>query len=233
MIEKFKKYVDTFEKEKNIELKYSHSLRVMNISKYISQNLGLSLNDIHVASLIGLLHDYGRFYQWSKYRTFNDSISVDHADYGVELLFEKNEIKNFYKDKKYYCVISDAIRYHNKYEIPRNVVDKLQCEIIRDADKLDLLNMFLTGEFTFKEDGIITEKVIDEFYNHKLLKHEYKQTGSDVTIGILSFIFDLNLMPSFDYLKNNDIIDKLYGKIKDKEKFEPYFKEIKKYERMK
>ena len=35
MIDKFKKYVDTFEKEKNIELKYSHSLRVMNISNTI------------------------------------------------------------------------------------------------------------------------------------------------------------------------------------------------------
>jgi len=36
--------------------------------------------------IIGLLHDYGRFIQWKKYKTFTDIDSIDHADLGVNLL---------------------------------------------------------------------------------------------------------------------------------------------------
>ena len=36
--------------------------------------------------LIGLLHDIGRFEQVKVYDTFSDIDSIDHADYGVEIL---------------------------------------------------------------------------------------------------------------------------------------------------
>ena len=52
--------------------------------------------------LIGLLHDIARFEQYTKYKTFRDSISIDHGDLGVEILFEEKEIEKYDLDKKYY-----------------------------------------------------------------------------------------------------------------------------------
>ncbi len=219
----FKKFVETFDmSEINIKRKYNHSLRVQSLCEKISNNKTL-------ASVIGLLHDYGRFYQWTKYKTFNDKKSIDHADYAVKELFEKNKIEKFYKDKKDYKIIYEAIKYHNKYSIPDKVEDKSMCEMIRDADKLDILYMYTVDELKLSEEGIISDKIKDEFYRHKLIKFNYINTKIDRSINVLSLVYDLNIKESFKYLKDNKIIEKMYKKIKDKEKFQNYFEEIKKF----
>ena len=41
MLEKFKEYVDSFEKEDAIKYKYNHSLRVMDLSIDIAKSLGI------------------------------------------------------------------------------------------------------------------------------------------------------------------------------------------------
>lgn len=140
--ETFKKYVDEFDCEiKGIKLKYSHSLRVMEISKNIAKSIGMNDSDKETAILVGLLHDYGRFPQLVNFHTYKDSLSIDHADLAVELLFEKGQIKNFTEDISKYDEIYDAIKYHNKYSVPDTVSkhNREMCKLIRDADKLDIL----------------------------------------------------------------------------------------------
>lgn len=48
-----------------------------------------------MAWLIGILHDIGRFEQLRRYQTFFDYRSMDHAKYGVHVLFEEGHIKDF------------------------------------------------------------------------------------------------------------------------------------------
>ena len=229
MEEELKRYIKTFKEEDSIVKKYDHSVRVERISKILAENLNLSKREIDIASVVGLLHDFGRFYQWDKYKTFNDRISVDHADYGVKMLFENKQIKKFYNNKEDYDIIYDAIKYHNKYIIPSSVKNTIQCQIIRDADKIDLLYMYSIKIFKIEEHEIISKIIKEDFYNHKLLKNEDKLTSSDYFIGTLSFIYDLYLQPSFDYIKKEKILDNIYNLIEDKRKFKPYFDEIYNY----
>ena len=230
MNEQFDIFIKKFDlNDKNIMLKYKHSLRVQKISEKIAKSENYDKEKYELSSLIGLLHDYGRFYQWKKYKTYKDKDSIDHGDYGAKELFESNQITKFYKNKNNYNIIYEAIKYHNKYKIPDDVQSKEMCNLIRDADKLDILYMYTIGIFTPKEKGNITKKIKETFYKHKLINSKDIKADIDIMIRTLGLIYDLNYNYSYVYLKQDKIIEKIYDKVKDKEKLKPYFEEIYKY----
>ena len=83
----FFKYVEQFDlTDERIQRKKFHSIRVQKISEKIAEDLKLNEEYIDIASLIGLLHDIGRFEQEKQYHTFDDNKSFDHGDYGAILL---------------------------------------------------------------------------------------------------------------------------------------------------
>ena len=83
MKEEFDKYVQNYDLNNiDIKRKYRHSYRVMNLSKRYATLLGFSKEDIELATVIGLLHDIGRFEQLKVYHTYDDTKSIDHALYG-------------------------------------------------------------------------------------------------------------------------------------------------------
>jgi len=233
MLEEFKNYVNKFDiKDANIKGKYHHSCRVKELSKLIAKHTGLNDKDIKIVEVIGLLHDYGRFPQWEKYHTYVDHESIDHAELGVELLFEKGDIKKFWPKEENYDEIYDAIKYHNKYKISDHLSNykKTLCKIIRDADKVDIL--YLLSENIIKEqetDEPITEKISKDFKSKKLLLTTDKRNPNDTILAHLAFVFDLNYKYSFRYLYENKIIDKYFEQIKNKEKFRIYFEIVQKY----
>ena len=68
-ISKFKIYIKQFDtRDKNIDRKIYHSIRVMKVSKDIATRLNLTQEQIEIASIIGLLHDIGRFDQIVLYK---------------------------------------------------------------------------------------------------------------------------------------------------------------------
>lgn len=232
MIEKFKKYVDKFDfGDSNITRKYDHSLRVMELCKGIAKDLGLSNDDILLSEVIGLLHDYGRFMQVNKYHTFSDLKSIDLGDYGVQVLFDNNEISNYWDNKNDYDIIYDAIKYHNKLEIPKGLDKRnnMFCQIVRDADKLDILYIFASKIFILPEDDDISLKVKETFEDEKQINRKDEISGADRVITTLALIYDLNYKYSFRYLKKYKIIEQIYDNINDKDKFKYYFDKIFKY----
>ncbi len=64
------------------------------------------------------------------------------------MLFEENLIKNFIEDDKYDYIIKTAVLNHNKGKIDEGLSEKemLFSKIIRDADKLDIINNILLIE---------------------------------------------------------------------------------------
>ncbi|MFQ8642885.1 MAG: HD domain-containing protein [Oscillospiraceae bacterium] len=233
MNEEFKRYVSNYNiNDKAIKMKYNHSLRVQKLCKEIAEKTGYSENDIKIAEVIGLLHDYGRFPQWTEYKTFNDSESIDHADYSIEKLFYSGEIMKYWSNFRDYDEIFDGIKYHNKLKVPETLSEHNQnlCKVIRDADKIDIFYIYATGEYSYNEDTEeISKKIKSEFQSHNPIHHSNIKNGSDGIVYHLGYIYDLNFNSSFKYLKDNKLIDKIFEKIKDKEKFKPYFEEIKKY----
>lgn len=232
MIEEFKKYVEKFDRsDKDIDRKYYHSLRVKDLCQILAKHLNLDEDNRKIVEVIGLLHDYGRFMQWQKYHTYNDSLSIDHGDYAVEELFKKGQIKKFWPDIKDYDEIYDAIKYHNKLEIPSYLSDhnKLLCKIIRDADKLDILYLYVSKSLVIQEDGEISKNVKEAFDNERTVNKKDEKTAADHTIVVLALIYDMNFDYSFKHLKDYKIFDQIFENVKNKEKFRIYFDKVNEY----
>ena len=88
---RFQKYVQQFSSDdpvvqQNMDLKAEHTRRVCEAVKDIGSSLDLSKDDLCLAEATGLLHDIGRFAQYSRYRTFSDDRSENHALLGVKVI---------------------------------------------------------------------------------------------------------------------------------------------------
>ena len=128
----------------NIELKRTHSFRVMSLAAKIARAEKADENDFRLAVTAGLLHDYGRFEQYRQFETFADARSVDHGELGAKLLKEHNVLHDFSsRDAEW---IITAVRCHNMRELPAELSGKALwlTQIVRDADKIDIIELVLS-----------------------------------------------------------------------------------------
>lgn len=96
VINAFAEYVRNYDpSDEKIKLKINHTYRVAGLCQRIAESLGLSEPDVDIAWLLGMLHDIGRFEQIRRFGTFNDVQSVDHAEFGADLLFKEGLIRKF------------------------------------------------------------------------------------------------------------------------------------------
>ncbi len=226
----FKKYIGNYNlANSEIERKVGHSYRVAEISGEIARSLNLTDEEIELATLIGLLHDIGRFEQQTRYGTYNDMCSIDHGKLGVEILKKDAYIRNYIKDDKYDNIIKTSIYNHNKYEIEEGLDEKtlIFCKIIRDSDKLDIMYeaIEIFWEENLKVTDDITKKILKDFKDGKQILNQDKETQLDGVVSIISFIFDIYYKESFKMIKENEYINKIMNKfeIEDddvKEQFE-------------
>ncbi len=231
MIEAFNQYVGSYDlMDDNIKLKYNHSYRVMTLSGHYAKELGFDVEAIELAKIIGLLHDFGRFEQYRRYHSFVDSQTMDHADYGVKMLFDEDQISNFNISKDYYEIIKFAIKNHNKLNItPTNDPQKLKyAQLIRDIDKLDII--YLLGylwETSLKiTDEPISDEVMNSIYQHKTVDYQLCQNTNDHIVGKFSFVFDIYNDICLPELKRN--YQYFYKRLNNKI-FEPVYLETLKY----
>lgn len=216
----------------NIIRKYYHSYRVMDLCRLISKSEGMNENDIEISSYMGLLHDIGRFEQWKVYNTYDDLKSIDHAEMGIKMLFDYQIIKKFYLLKNNYDEIYDAIKYHNKLNLPTHLSEhnKIMCKVLRDADKLDILYLISIKAIPLIESNDkISSKVEIAFINKKSIDKKDIKNSNDSIILRFAFVFDLNYKYSFEYLKRYRLIDKIYNNLNNKEMFKPYVEIVNNY----
>ncbi len=96
VINAFAEYVRNYDpSDEKIKLKIDHTYRVAGLCQRIAESLGLSEPDVDIAWFLGMLHDIGRFEQIRRFGTFNDAQSVDHAEFGADLLFKEGLIRKF------------------------------------------------------------------------------------------------------------------------------------------
>lgn len=223
-IKEFIKYTENYDlKIKAIERKQKHSLRVMELSKKIATELKLSQDEIELATLIGLLHDIARFEQYTQYKTYRDADSFDHGDYGVEIL--NKDIRNYIDTDEYDKIIKCAVKNHNKYKIEEGLSKKeeLFCNIVRDADKLDILYEILA--IFWKEDkdkpnveySKISNEVMKQIMEEKPVM---RKKGDDDLVKLLctvAFVFDINFEISLEIIKNENYINNMLNSFDFKE----------------
>jgi len=225
----FDNYVSAFDMDDDmIKLKYDHTFRVCEQSEKISESLNLNEEDTHLSYLIALLHDIGRFEQSMAYKTFNDSKSVDHAELGCQILFDKGLIREFIEEDSYDEIIRKAIMYHNKYSIPNGLDERemMHAKIIRDIDKIDIMyNAIFLGQIKVNSDNSpISDEVRRNFFENKSIEHSIKKTKNDNILTMIAFIFDLNYEYSAKYFKDNRFIELFNEKINNDKIFDTYIK---------
>ena len=217
--EQFEEYVKDYNPEDGkIKIKIGHILRVAENAKKIAQSLNLGQEDTEIAELVGLLHDIGRFEQIRLYNTFLDHESINHAEFGVNILFEDGLIRKFIETDKYDNIIKYAILNHNKINIKEGLTDKeyLHSQIIRDADKIDIYSVLISDkkETIWGKEDLSEEKISDEVYRQfleeKLINYATIKTPVDLLVCHFKYIYDLNFKESKQIIKQNRYIDKLY-----------------------
>ncbi len=233
MLEKeFDKYVSNYDmNNKDIKLKYNHSYRVMKLQEKYAKKLGFSKEDIEIAKVIGLLHDFGRFEQLRVYHSYDDHKTIDHADYSCTQLFEKGEIKRFVKNEEWYPIIEFAIRNHNKIRIEKtdNPRVLMHAKLIRDTDKLDIIYLMGTlGEVNVKPlKQKLKKEIVEGFYKHEQIDREIIVTRNDHSVTHYAFAFDINNTICLKELRRN--YRKYFEKQKENKEFEGIYKETLKY----
>lgn len=222
----YKQYINRYDiRQPRIALKAAHIYRTAENAKLLAENLNISEEDVILAELIGLLHDIGRFEQVKQYNTFLDRISVNHAEYGVKVLFEDNLIRNFIEDNQYDEIIRKAVLNHNKDKIEDGCDERelLHCKIIRDADKLDIYNVILIDalEAAYPLDRYpkdrISEEIIDGFVNNKQIDYSKIKSCADVLVAQIAYIFDINYLYSLKKIEAEDYLEKIIKKFDSKD----------------
>lgn len=202
VINAFAEYVRNYDpSDEKIKLKIDHTYRVAGLCQRIAESLGLSEPDVDIAWLLGMLHDIGRFEQIRRFGTFNDAQSVDHAEFGADLLFKEGLIRKFAEGYYEECelarsgneeaeqiiknnehhnkdtgLLEMAIRQHNKYRVKEDLTERQRmfCDILRDADKVDIfkVNADIPMEIIY---DVTTEELKNGVITKELLESFYKK----------------------------------------------------------
>lgn len=202
VINAFAEYVRNYDpSDEKIKLKINHTYRVAGLCQRIAESLGLSEPDVDIAWLLGMLHDIGRFEQIRRFGTFNDVQSVDHAEFGADLLFKEGLIRKFAEGYYEECelarsgneeaeqiiknnehhnkdtgLIEMAIRQHNKYRVKEDLTERQRmfCDILRDADKVDIfkVNADIPMEIIY---DVTTEELKNGVITKEVLESFYKK----------------------------------------------------------
>ena len=96
--QEFESYLNGYDRENDrIKLKIIHTYGVVKQAEELAGRMHLSAEDTDLARLIALLHDIGRFEQLKRYDSFEPG-TMDHAAYGVKVLFDEGMIRRFLPD---------------------------------------------------------------------------------------------------------------------------------------
>lgn len=218
----FKRYTDNYDtSDEKIKLKVDHTYRVAALSERIAKSLGFDKADTDLAWLIGMLHDIGRFEQLKIYGTFSDADSIDHAHYGVKLLFDEGLIWEFIDktDITEPDILKTAIFNHSAYRIEDGLSERviMFCNIIRDADKIDILkvNYDVKLEVIYDvttealKNSKVTDEVMTAFMEHHAVLRSLKKTPIDNLVGHAALVFEIVYNESFKIVKEQGYLKKM------------------------
>ena len=219
----FERYLDGYDRnDDKVHLKIVHTYGVTEYSRQIAERLNLPDEDRELAQLIGLLHDIGRFEQLKRFDSFEPD-TMDHASFGVQILFSEGMIRNFAGKDSWDGIIQTAIARHSDFRLT-GITDSrtlMHARIIRDADKLD--NCRVKLEDTIETIlGVSAEEVGKASVSPQLMANVGRKetilssrriTNMDYWLSYLAYFFDINYKVSWDIIREHDYVARLIARI--------------------
>jgi putative nucleotidyltransferase with HDIG domain len=230
----FRSYVKCFysanpKTKENIRLKEEHTLRVCKEILRLGKALNLNTNALRLAETIALFHDIGRFEQFKTYGTFDDRVSESHATLGLKVLEATNILSRL--TKKEQSIVYKAIGYHNVRKLPGEADETPDCllhsKLLRDADKLDIWRVvtnYYTERHLHRNPALELELpdtpeyslcFVDDILNNRVSNSHDLKTFNDMKLLQLGWIFDINFTPTFLYIQQRQIIEKIINALPD------------------
>lgn len=226
----FNAYADTFitgdeSYDKNIELKHFHSIEVLQLAIEIAKSLELDEETSFIAHAAALGHDIGRFEQYKKYKTYNDSLSENHGELSVKVMHDTNFLDGIEPEAA--KVIVSAVRHHNIMDLPDDMDQKerLITQIVRDADKLDIYRVVITRYNSpdpatrhsiilgLDESDHIAEWVTDAVLERKKIPMKELRTVNEFKMLQIGWVYDLNFPYSVKKLREKNYIPVIFDSI--------------------
>lgn len=218
-------YIDSFKDYdtnvlKHIFLKKKHIFEVEKLITDIGNSIALNVEDISKARAIALLHDIGRFVQYTKYHTFSDRDSENHSIIALRVIGQEGFLDEF-ADK---LLIEKAIMNHNVAKIHSNIIGKelLFSKLIRDADKADIYRVVLeyyndpmamndeTVRLGLPNTDEVSEMVYNSIMNSETVMISEMKSIIDFKLLQLSWIYEIHFSRTFEIIFENDYINKLF-----------------------
>lgn len=233
--EAFDSYVAAYDATNpRIALKVEHTLRVAELCERIAREAGFTPAGVDLAWLCGLLHDIGRFEQLRRWDTFSDAASTSHAALGVEVLFGNEGDTGVADDDGSAAgtigiihrfidpsdeleeVIRAAVGFHSDYRLPEDLDVRTHaiCDVVRDADKLDILRVASTDTvetvLNANEDELLASAVSpaieDAFFEHRTAHYSERITPVDYLVNLACFAFELVYPASLEIADEQEYI---------------------------
>ena len=206
----------------NLKLKEDHSRRTCDEMRYLVEELSLSDNQKRIAELIALLHDIGRFRQFVKYRTYNDTRSIDHCLLSLEVLRETKVLDKIEKEEKQ--LIEKAIEYHGQRELPGGLDGEclLFSQLIRDADKLDVFYVVVESckqyrknpdefniEVEFADVPRYSKQILEDILRGRLVDYSRLRTLNDMKLLQLGWVYDVNFTATLKRIRQRRFLEQI------------------------
>ena len=221
--EQFEKYLDGYDRSNDkVRLKIIHTYGVVHDMEEICRRMHLSEEDTELARIIALLHDIGRFEQLKRFDSFEPT-TMDHAAYGVKVLFEEEMIRHFVPEDIWDDIIRTAIARHSDFKL-EGITDSrtlLHARLIRDADQLDncrvklhddlLIFMGVSGEEIGTQE--ITPVVYDTVLKNQCIYSPDRVTRMDYWVSYVAYFCDIYFRASFDIIEENDYLNQIIDRI--------------------
>ncbi|NLD93777.1 MAG: HD domain-containing protein [Fibrobacter sp.] len=189
-------------------LKFDHTLLVVKNNSLLCDSISIDNKVRLLSDIVALLHDIGRFEQFKKFKTFADRHSVNHAELGIQIIKQHNVLEEL--EIEYQYLIQNAIMLHNVPSIPPETdgVQKLLCQLIRDADKLDIYRIAsehyknpdsrdsrIIG-IGVTEENTVSEEIVAAICAKKSVDYSQMKSINDFKLVQLGWVFDLNFTMS-------------------------------------
>lgn len=224
----------------HVRLKEEHTLRVLQYATDIGSWLAFLPKQLELAKIAALLHDVGRFKQYQTYRTFNDGLSINHAELGLEILEQFDILTAAGLSAREQDIVKKAILYHNRRRLPSDIEDDdclLLSQITRDADKLDIYSMLVTEEKEnqiphppeLQYDSHYSQRLIEDILQGKLIQPRDRKTSADLMLFRLSWIYDIYFPYSFSYILQQQYLEKLIATLPDTEDIQRVYGHVRSY----
>ena len=202
-------------------LKAEHTKNVCANIREIAKSLPLPFEKIILAETIALFHDIGRFQQYKKFRTFQDGKSINHGVLGARTLEEENVLNHLAEAEKH--LIISAVKFHNVFQIPDLKDEELLLfmKLVRDADKLDILRVFINfyespveerasaTAFRLPDTPEYSKEIIERIYKKQKVSYAYLRTINDFKLMNLSWGCAMNYKASYRLLKERDCLNRI------------------------